>query len=56
MAIYLGNGHTLVTAMLGKTTKVVRVYFSGKRVSLKKTVFIRENLSFFSLKRKLNFS
>ena len=27
MAIYLGNGHSLVTAMLGKTTKAVRVYF-----------------------------
>ena len=24
--VYLGNGHSLVTAMLGKTTKAVRVY------------------------------
>ena len=26
MPIYLGNGHSLVTALLGKTTKAVRVY------------------------------
>ena len=44
MPIYLGNGCGLVTAMLGKTTKAVRVYFNQKPVfEMKQMSWLYEN-------------
>ena len=53
MTIYLGNGHSLVTAMSGKTTKAVRVYFLNKPAQLRKFCHSTNPCIFVFAKKKI---